>query len=442
MELAKQIEVAPKNGDFIVLQDTCSWEVGRWAPEANGWVQPDGIPVRISPTHWTPLPDDVAGATDRERLLFLAGSLPDDEAGQTQKRPHSRLIMTLVIAIFCIGGLVFWIGSEDSGSGNLAADPEREFSQRQDRAYDAIGDLTAARKQTNVALTEALDSERTPNSKERELKQALDESEARSNALDLELASARENDAAARNRAATREHENAALVVETQQIADAKLRELKQALDESEKRALALERELMGARATIASAEKPSTAEVTARDATAPTEPLNRPMEGSNAVSEIPGSTPPQGSSGIVTAGLQASSEATPDDATAHASGRLTQSDQSQHGQPQPPNAMSPAEEAKLVARADALIKRFDFASARLLLAHALEKGSARAALMMAETYDWQILRPLRAYGLRGDAQKAREFYQLAAAAGIEKARERLEALQSGAKADTRAGGE
>ena len=499
MELAKQIEVAPKNGDFIVLQDTCSWEVGRWAPEANGWVQPDGIPVRISPTHWTPLPDDVAGATDRERLLFLAGSLPDDEAGQTQKRPHSRLIMTLVIAIFCIGGLVFWIGSEDSGSGNLAADPEREFSQRQDRAYDAIGDLTAARKQTNVALTEALDSERTPNSKERELKQALDESEARSNALDLELASARENDAAARNRAATREHENAALVVETQQIADAKLRELKQALDESEarsnaldlelasarennaaarnraatrehenaaqvvetqqiadaklrelkqaldeseKRALALERELMGARATIASAEKPSTAEVTARDATAPTEPLNRPMEGSNAVSEIPGSTPPQGSSGIVTAGLQASSEATPDDATAHASGRLTQSDQSQHGQPQPPNAMSPAEEAKLVARADALIKRLDFASARLLLAHALEKGSARAALMMAETYDWQILRPLRAYGLRGDAQKAREFYQLAAAAGIEKARERLEALQSGAKADTRAGGE
>ena len=442
MELAKQIEVAPKNGDFIVLQDTCSWEVGRWAPEANGWVQPDGIPVRISPTHWTPLPDDVAGATDRERLLFLAGSLPDDEAGQTQKRPHSRLIMTLVIAIFCIGGLVFWIGSEDSGSGNLAADPEREFSQRQDRAYDAIGDLTAARKQTNVALTEALDSERTPNSKERELKQALDESEARSNALDLELASARENDAAARNRAATREHENAAQVVETQQIADAKLRELKQALDESEKRALALERELMGARATIASAEKPSTAEVTARDATAPTEPLNRPMEGSNAVSEIPGSTPPQGSSGIVTAGLQASSEATPDDATAHASGRLTQSDQSQHGQPQPPNAMSPAEEAKLVARADALIKRLDFASARLLLAHALEKGSARAALMMAETYDWQILRPLRAYGLRGDAQKAREFYQLAAAAGIEKARERLEALQSGAKADTRAGGE
>ena len=92
---------------------------------------------------------------------------------------------------------------------------------------------------------------------------------------------------------------------------------------------------------------------------------------------------------------------------------------------------MSSAEEATLVARAESLIKQFDFVGARLLLAHALEKGSARAAFMMAETYDWQILRSLQAYGVREDAQTAREFYQLAAAAGIEKARERVEALQA-----------
>jgi TPR repeat protein len=103
---------------------------------------------------------------------------------------------------------------------------------------------------------------------------------------------------------------------------------------------------------------------------------------------------------------------------------------------------MSSAEEAKLIARAESLIKQFDFANARLFLANAWEKGSARAAFMMAETYDWQILRSLQAYGVRGDAQKAREFYQLAADAGIEKARERVEALQSDANFDTRAGGE
>ena len=92
---------------------------------------------------------------------------------------------------------------------------------------------------------------------------------------------------------------------------------------------------------------------------------------------------------------------------------------------------MSSAEEAKFVARAESLIKQFDFVGARLLLGPALEKGSARAAFMMAETYDQQILRSLQAYGVRGDAKMAGEFYQLAAAAGIEKARERVEALQA-----------
>jgi hypothetical protein len=60
----------------------------------------------------------------------------------------------------------------------------------------------------------------------------------------------------------------------------------------------------------------------------------------------------------------------------------------------------------------------------------------------MAETYDWQVLRSLQAYGVRGDAQKAWEFYQMAARAGIEKARERAEALQRDANFDTRVGGD
>ena len=178
------------------------------------------------------------------------------------------------------------------------------------------------------------------------------------------------------------------------------------------------------------------------RDAASPTGSLNRPMEWSNAASEIAGSMPTPQSRGNVTAGPRTSSDATPDDATGGASGRLTRSNRSQPGQPQLLPAMSSAEEAKLVARAESLIKQFDFASARLLLAYALEKGSARAAFTMAETYDWQILRSLQAYGVRGDAQRAREFYQLAAAAGIEKARERVEALQSDANFDTRVGGE
>ena len=124
----------------------------------------------------------------------------------------------------------------------------------------------------------------------------------------------------------------------------------------------------------------------------------------------------------------------------AGASGQLTRSNRSQSDRSQPP--MSSVEEAKLIAHAESLIKQFDFAGARLLLAHASEKGSARAAFMMAETYDWQVLRSLQAYGVRGDAEKAWEFYQMAARAGIEKARERAEALQQDANFGTRVGRE
>jgi hypothetical protein len=499
MEFAKQIDGAPKNGDFIILQDACSREVGRWAQEANGWVRPDGTPVRISPTHWTRVSDDFAGPTDRERPLFLAAlaaPLPDDETEQTQKRPLAPFILALVTAIFCISGYVFWTGSQNSSSDNWAAGLKREFSRERERASVAIGGLTAAREREDVALTEALESTQIANSKQKEFKQALDQSEAKSEALARELASARENEVAARNLAAAREREiaaqapeakqiadarqkefkqaldqseaksealarelasarenevaarnlaaarereTAAQALETRQIADARQKEFKQALDESENRALALKRELTSARETMASAEKPSNAEVADRDAAAPTGPVIRPMEQSNAASET--MTTPQ-SRGNVTAGVQASSDATPDDATVGASGRLTRSTRSEPGRPQPPSAMSSAEEANLVAHAQSLIKQFDFVGARLLLAHAVEKGSARAAFMVAETYDRQILRSLQAYGVRGDAQMAREFYQMAAAAGIEKARERVEALQSDSNADTRVGEE
>jgi TPR repeat protein len=105
--------------------------------------------------------------------------------------------------------------------------------------------------------------------------------------------------------------------------------------------------------------------------------------------------------------------------------------------QAQPTSAISPEDEARLVARAEFLIKQSDFSGARLLLEYALEKGSARAAFMMAETYDWRVLRTMQAYGVRGDTKKAQELYEMAATAGIEKALERLAALKSSSPPET-----
>ena len=234
------IEHAPKNGDLIFLMDARldarSEELGRWASEVNEWVKPNGTPLRFFPTHWRPW-----------------SPLP-----QTQKRLPTRLILASVAAIVCIGGIVFWIEPEDLSSGNSAANLERKFSQERDRASVAIAGLTAARERENVGLTkqrelkQALDEsekralalklenaaeKQTADARQTELKQALDKSEARSDALARELASARKNDVAAR--AAALERETAA----QKQTADARQTELKQALDESEKRALALKLE-------------------------------------------------------------------------------------------------------------------------------------------------------------------------------------------------------
>ena len=105
MGFGKQIDGAPRNGDFIILQDAGSREVGRWAQEANGWVRPDGTPVRISP--------HTGHGSPRMSLAALGAPLPDDETEQTQKRPLTRFDPALVMtAIFCIGGFVFWIGSK------------------------------------------------------------------------------------------------------------------------------------------------------------------------------------------------------------------------------------------------------------------------------------------------------------------------------------------
>jgi hypothetical protein len=205
---------------------------------------------------------------------------------------------------------------------------------------------------------------------------------------------------------------------------------LKQALDESEARAEALAHELASVRA---SAAKPFNENAVAEDGASPTGPLNRPIQESNTVSGMTDVVPNTQSPDELTAGTPAFSDtrgaptaAAPDGPVVEPSPPLARPRQSQ-----PTSAISSADEARVIARSEFLIKQSDFSGARLLLEYALEKGSARAAFMMAETYDWRMLRSKQAYGVREDAEKAQELYELAAVAGIEKARERLEALKS-----------
>ena len=87
-------------------------------------------------------------------------------------------------------------------------------------------------------------------------------------------------------------------------------------------------------------------------------------------------------------------------------------------------------DEQRLLARANALLLQADISGARPLLEHALERGSARAAFMLAETYDARVLQSWGARGIPGDLVKAREFYEWAQAGGIEDAKQRIKTLK------------
>jgi hypothetical protein len=94
------------------------------------------------------------------------------------------------------------------------------------------------------------------------------------------------------------------------------------------------------------------------------------------------------------------------------------------------PPADQPKPDDRLTSRADELLRKGDVSGARLLLERALDNRNARAAFLMGETFDPNVLTKLRVLGIRGDATKAREFYAQALALGMTEARMRMEALK------------
>jgi hypothetical protein len=88
------------------------------------------------------------------------------------------------------------------------------------------------------------------------------------------------------------------------------------------------------------------------------------------------------------------------------------------------------AQELKvLLARGNTLVATGDLAAARLVLQRAAEAGNARAAFMLAETYDPVVLEKLGELGLASNVAMARIWYRKAKDLGSEEAPECLERL-------------
>jgi TPR repeat protein len=92
---------------------------------------------------------------------------------------------------------------------------------------------------------------------------------------------------------------------------------------------------------------------------------------------------------------------------------------------------LDPGEIASLVKRADALIASGDLAAARLVLRRVAEAGDARAALVLAQTYDPTVLEKLGVHGVVPDLAKARSWYEKARQFGASEATSQLNLLAS-----------
>ena len=90
---------------------------------------------------------------------------------------------------------------------------------------------------------------------------------------------------------------------------------------------------------------------------------------------------------------------------------------------------LDPAEIASLLKRAGALIGSGDVAAARLVLRRAAEAADARAAMMLAGTYDPTVLEKLGVHGVVPDLAMARSWYEKARRFGASEASSQLERL-------------
>ena len=423
MQLVREIDLASKSGRFVILQDAASgsWEVARWAQETNSWVQIDGKPARIIPTHWVAVSGDAAGSEDKKSLSFLR-DFPQLSAKAARLLITTTLVsVAAVVMFFSYAAYDFGFvtrpikaSSSDKAAASAGFAADDALLRSLATAREKIGILS---ERENAAQADVLEVKREADAKQTELKQALDAKTEQVDKLGRDLAAQilattdRVNDAHAE-------------VSRLKQIGDAKAKELKKELDEAKQRADAFSRELSSLRTEDRKAG-------TREDALQLDSKRRALLSGAPpATTEaVPNKSSSNGS--ISKSSTPPATQGAPKPALlAGAAAGLLQPPTRQ-SQSQPSAVISPADEAKLIARSEFLMTQADIAGARLLLEHGMARGSTLAIFMLAETYDERMLRSQQAYGARPDAKKARELYELAAAAGLEKARERLAASKS-----------
>jgi hypothetical protein len=315
---------------------------------------------------------------------------------------------------------------------------ERELNQERERTSALTRELSALREELEAARASILEAARSTEAVKNQQQSASRIERAKNEALASELASARKE-------AEERSARLAAAHAEGLQLADlnnARLAEQNLALASERGRADALARELGSARNEIESGKKQIGGLHTPlipqsrgpADQSSPTPGADRSMRRK----EAQGRSRERLSSGAVapTYGRPSEAELPPVEARpstiSEATSDLNPKDTpvNERSLPTIAAARLREDELRLLARASALLRLADISGARPLLEHALEHGSARAAFMLAETYDSRVLQSWNARGISGDLAMARKLYEQAQAGGIKDAKERIETLK------------
>jgi archaellum component FlaC len=311
--------------------------------------------------------------------------------------------------------------------------PEKELKQQRDGAEVLEDELALLRTELDNAHEVAQEAGRSVEAAKIEHEQALKKERDRVETLARELASAR-------MQADERSTRLAAAYAEVQEVTDASRAsawEQKTSLAAERDRANAVARELASVRDQLDTGNRQPAA-LKAFRAPAAGDGLPEWVATSRSMTTEGTFHHPQQDSMQVAAVYQEPSsppEAKPPAAqsAAHVREPVLESNTATASAPSAPArtlSRSLVDERRLLARAIALLREADISGARPLLEHAAQRGSARAAFMLAETYDDRVLLSWRVRGIAGDIAKALELYELAQSGGIEDAKERIKKLQ------------
>ena len=90
--MRKAIDTAPKNGDFVFLEDAARGTVvfARWSAETARWLDEDGTPSQLNATHWHSLQNlDEEGTPSQLNATYWHPLTPAQSVVESVDKPGS-----------------------------------------------------------------------------------------------------------------------------------------------------------------------------------------------------------------------------------------------------------------------------------------------------------------------------------------------------------------